>query len=344
MQITGICAGIGLILFILIMLKDRRTLWSGVFLFITTFLFAIYIILLAEEKHILESGNFILAIFFFILIALVALIALLGFAIVGGWLIYNGVKILKKEGKKLHNMLSLTLGVGIIANFILGRAIFHMLEKESLLYYLYVYFNVLLFYFILITSAYLISSWINFINIGKKNLSYVVVLGCGLNKRKVTPLLAGRINKGIEVYKKNKGCKMIMSGGKGEDEEISEAEAMKEYAIVERQIPESDIFIENQSRNTAENIRFSKTLMKNGEKFAIVTNYYHLFRALLIAKEEKISCIGYGAKTKTYFSLNAFIRELIGYLYLKRKLHIVSVILITLVFIGQIIFRKMIGI
>lgn len=162
MQITGICAGIGLILFIFVMLKDRRTLWSGVFLFITTFLFAIYFILLAEEKHILENGNFIFAIFFFILIALVALIVLLGFAIVGGWFIYNGVNILKKEGKKLHNMLSLTLGVGIIANFIFGRTIFHMFEKESLLYYLYVYFNVLLFYFILITSAYLISSWINF--------------------------------------------------------------------------------------------------------------------------------------------------------------------------------------
>ena len=76
---------------------------------------------------------------------------------------------LKKEGKKLDNMLSLTLGVGIIANFIFGRTIFHMLEKESLLYYLYVYLNVLLFYCILITSAYLISSWINFISIGKKN-------------------------------------------------------------------------------------------------------------------------------------------------------------------------------
>ena len=40
--------------------------------------------------------------------------------------------------------------------------------------------------------------------------------------------------------------------------------------------------------------------MKDGEKFAIVTNYHHLFRALLIAKEEKISCTGYGAKIRTY--------------------------------------------
>ena len=64
----------------------------------------------------------------------------------------------------------------------------------------------------------------------------------------------------------------------------------------------------------------------------------------LTKRQYGIRFIGYGAKTKTYFSLNAFIRELIGYLYLKRKLHVASVILITLVFIGQMIIKKMMGI
>ena len=91
-----------------------------------------------------------------------------------------------------------------------------------------------------------------------------------------------------------------MSDGKVAYEEISSAEATKEYAVKERQIPEGDILVENQSRNTAENIRFSKSLMKDGEKFAIVINYHHLFRALLIAKEDKISYTGYGAKIRTY--------------------------------------------
>lgn len=242
MAITGACAGIGFLLFILVIIKDRRTLLSGALLFISIFFSAIYMTLLTEERHLLENGNYFVAFFFFVLVILVVVLALFGFAIVGGYLIYNGLKILKKEGKKLNNMLSLTLGIVIILNAVLVRTIFRALEKESVPYYLYMYFNLLLFYFILITSAYIISSWINYINIGRKNLSYVVVLGCGLNKRKVTPLLAGRINKGIEVYKKNKGCKMIMSGGKGEDEEISEAEAMWDYAI-ERQVPENDIII-----------------------------------------------------------------------------------------------------
>lgn len=116
------------------------------------------------------------------------------------------------------------------------------------------------------------------------------------NKRHII----GRINRRIDIYKKIKDCKIIMSDGKVEYEEISEAEAMKEYVVKERQIPEGDILVENQSRNTAENIRFSKSLMKDGEKFAIVTNYHHLFRTLLIAKEDKISYTGYGAKIRTY--------------------------------------------
>lgn len=73
---------------------------------------------------------------------------------------------------------------------------FSICLKKNRSYITCMYTLMYFFYCILITGAYLISSWINFINIGKKNLSYVVVLGCGLNKRKIIPLLAGRINKG----------------------------------------------------------------------------------------------------------------------------------------------------
>lgn len=56
-------------------------------------------------------------------------------------------------------------------------------------------------------------------------------------------------------------------------------------------------------------------------------------------KKKRFPAKDTGEKTRTYFSLNAFMRELIGYLYLKRKLHIASVILIALVFIGQMIIK-----
>ncbi|WP_161949512.1 YdcF family protein, partial [Streptococcus suis] len=101
---------------------------------------------------------------------------------------------------------------------------------------------------------------------------------------------------------------------------IAEGQAMANYAM-EQGIPAEDIIIENQSTNTEENLKFSYALMKSGSRFALVTNYYHVFRALLLARKLKIKCIGYGAKTKFYFSLNAFIREFVGYVVMSRKTH-----------------------
>lgn len=107
---------------------------------------------------------------------------------------------------------------------------------------------------------------------------------------------------------------------------------------MEQEIPAEDIVIENQSTNTEENLKFSYALMKPGSRFALVTNYYHVFRALLLARQLKIKCIGYGAKTKFYFSLNAFIREFVGYVVMSRKAHLVFLgIVSALYLIGVII-------
>ena len=57
---------------------------------------------------------------------------------------------------------------------------------------------------------YTLTSWINLVNIKTKKLDYVVVLGAGLMGKRVTPLLAARINRGIEVYRRNPGSKIIM--------------------------------------------------------------------------------------------------------------------------------------
>ena len=70
-----------------------------------------------------------------------------------------------------------------------------------------------------------------------------------------------------------------------------------------------------------------------GAGIIIVTTAYHVFRALILAKQQGIRCVGFGAKTKLYFTLNAFIREFVGYLRLTWKKHafamgIVAVIII----------------
>ncbi|RKJ43199.1 hypothetical protein D7X33_35300, partial [Butyricicoccus sp. 1XD8-22] len=63
----------------------------------------------------------------------------------------------------------------------------------------------------------------------------------------------------------------------------------------------------------------------------VVTTSYHVFRALLLAKQQGLKCVGFGAKTKWYFTLNALIREFIGYLSLTWKQHTVMAALIFIV-------------
>lgn len=154
----------------------------------------------------------------------------------------------------------------------------------------------------------------NFINFPNQNLDYLVVLGAGLNGEEVTPLLANRIKRAIKEWeKRDRKPKIIMSGGQGPDEVIAEGEAMKAYAI-KMGVPEESVIVENKSTTTRENLEFSYALMEgSAPRFAIVTNYYHVFRALILARQLGISCIGYGANTKFYYSLNAYIREYIGY-------------------------------
>ncbi|MDE7428076.1 MAG: YdcF family protein, partial [Lachnospiraceae bacterium] len=81
--------------------------------------------------------------------------------------------------------------------------------------------------------------------------------------------------------------------------------------------------------------RFSRELMnKQKPKIIVVTTAYHVFRALILAKRQGIKCVGFGAKTKWYFTLNAFIREFVGYLRLTWKKHALVVGIVVVIIIN----------
>lgn len=324
--------------FIYIIIKDRRTLLTGVFFIAFLVSIGVSLSILLERYNILEGHHFLSYAIKIILIIGVMLISLTPLLLTLT-MIYQGIKVIRKEGFSIKNLLSLSIGVFFILNSVLGSYLLSSDDVSIYIKYLINYGNLLLGYFVVIGVSYTISSFLNFINIPRKNLEYVVVLGSGLMGDKVTPLLASRIRKGVEIYKKNPKSKLIMSGGQGPDELVPEASAMKNYALG-LGIKEEDVLEENKSKNTRENLIFSKRIMEEKSKFAIVSNYYHIFRALLIAREEKISCIGYGAKTKFYFSLNAFIRELIAYFTIKKRLHGVIILILSIGYIVGIFLKS----
>ena len=121
--------------------------------------------------------------------------------------------------------------------------------------------------------------------------NYVVILGAGVKGETPSLTLVQRLEKAIEYVRDQKNeVKIVVSGGQGPDENISEAEAMKRY-LVKNGINERKILMEDKSRDTRENLQFSKEIIeKNSNKsieyisVKIITSDFHAFRSNLIAK------------------------------------------------------------
>lgn len=313
--------------FVLAYFKERRSIFIALLVVNLFIWLGIWIL----SARILETND-ILRLLGIAIFATFLLCLMLGPFFFLCALYYNGFKLLKSEGVRFQNFLSLGLALAITFYSFIFPFITKYLSSIPVLSYFFFYLGILVAYLVGLSILYTSSSFVNLINILPPKLDYVVVLGAGLIGEQVTPLLASRIDRGIAIYHKNPGSKLIMSGGQGPDEVISEAQAMTSYALV-KGVAADDIILENKSTNTKENIKFSRNLMTNGSQFALVTNYYHVFRALLIARQLGIKCIGYGAKTKFYFSLNAFIREFVGYLVYTKKWHMTILGVLTFVFI-----------
>ena len=150
----------------------------------------------------------------------------------------------------------------------------------------------------------------------KRDFDYVIIHGAGLLRGdQLSKLLRDRVDKAIQVYRKDPTPpKLIPSGGKGGDETISEAAAMRRY-LLQQGIPESDILMEDRSVTTLENLRFSKQILdgREGRKYtALVTSNYHVYRALRYCRRIGLHCTGIGSRVAFYYWPSALIREFIA--------------------------------
>ena len=323
------------------MLTDRRTVASGFFLLLSAFMFGCFLISMASSHPDWFSDHILFHILLDTeLLFLAALLIAYPLILIPVFLL-GGIILMKKEGIKPRNVLSTGLALLLLSFDILYPMLFDVTMRgpATIIYW---YITLISLYFVIQLASFWISDLLNLIHFRKnKGLKYVIVLGAGLSGTRPTPLLRSRIDKGIQVYRDNPGARLIFSGGQGADEAVSEARAMADYALAEG-VPEGDMLLEDRSRNTDENIRYSAELItKDTEgspseaapKIAIVTSSYHLMRALLIARREKLRCTGYGAHTKLYFSLNAFLREYAGYFRDTRKMRLVHLICLTVIYV-----------
>lgn len=139
----------------------------------------------------------------------------------------------------------------------------------------------------------------------------VVILGCGLAGTHIDIMLQSRADTAIDYLKhKDTTAICVVSGGKGPDELISEAQAIKNY-LLEKGIPEERIIVEDKSTNTFENIRNTKDIIekKGHTKLLVATDGYHEFRASLLVKRQGLTFFALPSQTPPNLFLAYWIRE-----------------------------------
>ena len=308
---------VSLFCFLMIICKESRNLYSGTFFLVSMICLLIFLYnFITMHQYWLDTHVLIQTLLF--LLGMTALFILLIFPFILILVFFiEGIKLIKREGFNFGNLLSLLFALGIFIYILLCP---HFINIKNNTLYLCISFA--FFYLLACMAMFCLSAFINTFHLKKNhNFNYIVVLGCGITSEKITPLLASRVDKGIEVLKKNKKARIIFSGGQGDGEPLPEGEAMASYAQ-EQGISPRQILVDSQSKNTEENLACSYKLMKKPAKIAIVTSDYHVLRSLIIAKRLNIPCKGYGAHTRLYFSLNATLREFAAYLTLSKKRHI----------------------
>lgn len=130
-----------------------------------------------------------------------------------------------------------------------------------------------------------------------KDIDCILILGCGIWGSMPSPMLEDRLLEGISLYKNNLSNKIIMSGDHG-SEDYDEVNVMKKYAI-EKGVNSEDIFMDHAGFSTYESIYRAKEVF-NVKKIIIVTQKYHLYRALYIAGKLGIEAYGVGADPRQY--------------------------------------------
>lgn len=228
-------------------------------------------------------------------------------AVFGIPILTNGIALIANNAHNIGTYLTVVLGIILII-----IAFFMKLIKRLFIYPLFKLLSTVLCFGLVVC---LISSTFLFIY-GKADTAtykedYLVVLGCGLQGTEPSETLVKRLEKAVGYANRNTTAKIIVTGGMGQGEDITEAEAMYKY-LVDNGINPDRILQEHNSTSTTENFEFSNSLT-NGDlqnKSAVfITNDFHIYRANSLAKLQGLSMNHLSAQTPWHSVIPSYLRE-----------------------------------
>jgi len=210
------------------------------------------------------------------------------FMVLGLFVLANGLYASTVCNMNAGIIVNILLGIIILSYGILYKAIIKKLPK----------WLIGLYYFGISMIAIIIP--VLFVSGGTDNVTYdedaIIVLGAAVRGEQISGALQKRLDVAIEYYEKNPDVIIVVTGGQGPQEDITEALAMERYLLANG-IPQDKIIKEENATSTYENFVFSKEILdeyfkeKNivNYKLAYVTDDYHIFRAGQLAKEAGLS-------------------------------------------------------
>ncbi len=326
------------VLFVYSFIKEPRQFRNALFLFAALAWSSILLVL--------RLNNFILGLILVILILLTPFLTI-------GFLLINTIVVVRNNGFSLTSMLPFLMA-GFLVLLIASPTIVNYFDPDvrHIIVFVLGLFTLEGLWFSFTFVALLFYSWVYRMLPRRRQYDYIIIHGAGLDGPRPTPLLAGRIDKALELWnKQHQHGKFVVSGGQGADEVVSEAQAMRDY-LLEKGVPADAILMEDKSTTTWENLRYSLaiinadratgvdatssaavassgdvtttasdastsdasgTVASNGDfTTAVVTSDFHVFRCAEYAHNLGIKADGIGSHTKGWYWPTAFIREFIA--------------------------------
>ncbi|MEV6872464.1 YdcF family protein [Amycolatopsis sp. NPDC051128] len=308
-------AAVALVVFAVRLAREPRRLGNAVWLGLALLLTALWLLRQALHLEWLTPA----------LLALLAVAGVLVALVLPAALLVNGLRMWRREGRGGGNLLSLGLGAGLL---VLEALFFVPLGRwgsavVTIAAVLACYFGFLFLSLLVYSVAYG--------RIRRRGgLDAVIVLGCGLDGDRVSPLLAARLDRALRLYSQETTPPLlVVSGGRGPGETVAEAEAMHAY-LRERGVPEDRILREDRARSTEENLRFSAGLLPgDARRVVAVTSDYHVFRTAVECRRLGLPFPATGSPTARYFLPSAFLREFAALILHYRRTTIGACVLIV---------------
>ena len=130
-----------------------------------------------------------------------------------------------------------------------------------------------------------------------KNVDCILILGAGIRGKSPSPMLEDRLLQGISLY--NDTYNKIIVSGDHMNKDYDEVNVMKDY-LISKDIPSNDIFMDHAGFSTYDSIYRAKHIF-DAKKIIIITQEYHLYRALYIAENLNIEAYGIASNPREYY-------------------------------------------